>query len=77
MKVMMGRLNLSAEAHEAQGLAVAFGMGAAEIAEEVPLGVAALLVPMTMTWLAAEPGEPAGMEWSSATGGRRGVRRNP
>ena len=57
---MTGRENFSASAHEAQGLAVAFGMRAAEVAQEVLLGVAALLLADEHDAAPADRGKAAG-----------------
>ena len=65
--VSAGRVNkgnnwqaeLVGETHQAKGLAIAFGMGGAEIAEDVFLGVAALLGADDDDTVVAEPGKAA------------------
>jgi hypothetical protein len=60
MRVMTGRPNFSASLHQAHRLAISFGVGAAEVAFEVFLGIAALLVADDHHPLAADAGESAG-----------------
>ena len=55
-----GQAELLGETHHTQGLAVTFGMGAAEIAEEVFLGVAALLMTDDDDLLSAPDGKASG-----------------
>ena len=59
MSVMMGRPNLLGEPHQAQRLAITFGMRAAEIAQNVFLRVAALLRADDHDAVFAEPGKTA------------------
>ena len=54
-----GEAELVGEAHQAKGLAVAFGMGGAEIAEDVFLGIAAFLGADDDDAVVAEAGKAA------------------
>ena len=56
---MMGRPNFAANLHGAQGLAVAFGLGHAEVPIELLLGIAAFLFADQQHGLAVEPAHAA------------------
>ena len=56
---MTGRLNLLGQLHQPHGLAVALGLGHAEVVPDAALGVGALLVADDHDGAAAEAAEPA------------------
>jgi hypothetical protein len=65
-----GHVELGGEAQEAQGLAIAFGEGAAEVAGQVALGVAALLGADDHDPVVAIQPRPPTMDWSSTAADR-------